>query len=162
MLGLVRSSPMTTASFERFRDLQRAHGLRALKYASVSVVGIVVTQILLVLAYQGFNWGGAASNFFAVTGASVPAYILNRRWVWQKSGQHSLRREVLPFWGVSLLGLILSTVAVGVVTRWWDSQLVLSGTNIAAFGVLWVGKYMFLDKLMFGNTETSTGLATEL
>jgi putative flippase GtrA len=136
----------------RLRDLHRAHGLRALKYASVSVVGIAVTQTLLVICYQpafGFQMSAAWANFTAVSGASVPAYLLNRQWVWQKSGRHSLHREVLPFWGISLVGLAISTIAVGYVSRHWDSQLAVSGTNIVSFGVLWVGKYLFLDSIMF-------------
>lgn len=141
---------MTVTAMTRLRDLQRAHGARALKYASVSVVGIAVTQVLLVICYQLLDWSAAWSNFTAVSGAAIPAYLLNRQWVWQKSGRHSVRREVLPFWGISLLGLLISTVAVGYVSNHWDSQLAVSGTNIASFGVLWIGKYFFLDQLMFG------------
>lgn len=140
----------------RLRDLQRAHGRRALKYASVSVVGVVVTQVLLVVCYQpafGLEMSAGWANFTAVSGASVPAYLLNRQWVWQRSGRHSLRREVLPFWGISLLGLLISTVAVSYVSRHWDSQLAVSGTNIASFGVLWVAKYLFLDAIMFKSVE---------
>jgi putative flippase GtrA len=144
---------MGMPALARLRDLQRAHGLRALKYASVSVVGIAVTQILLVICYQLVGMTAAWSNFTAVSGASIPAYLLNRQWVWQKSGRHSMRREVLPFWGISLLGLIISTVAVGFVSRYWDSQLAVSGTNIASFGVLWIGKYLVLDSIMFGPPE---------
>jgi putative flippase GtrA len=144
---------MGMPALARLRDLQRAHGLRALKYASVSVVGIAVTQVLLVICYQLVGMTAAWSNFTAVSGASIPAYLLNRQWVWKKSGRHSVRREVLPFWGISLLGLIISTVAVGFVSRSWDSQLAVSGTNIASFGVLWIGKYLVLDSIMFGTAE---------
>ncbi|MFP4512432.1 MAG: GtrA family protein [Acidimicrobiales bacterium] len=140
---------MGSSAFARIRDLQRAHGARALKYASVSVVGVVVTQVLLVICYQLLDLTAAWSNFVAVSGASIPAYLLNRRWVWQKSGPHSMHKEVLPFWGISLLGLVISTVAVGYVSRHWDTQLAVSGTNIASFGVIWVGKYVFLDAVMF-------------
>ena len=141
---------MATSAIAKLRDLQRAHGLRMFRYAGVSVIGVTVTQILLVICYQLVGMTAAWSNFTAVTGASIPAYLLNRQWVWKKSGRHSVHKEVLPFWGISLLGLILSTVAVGFVSRHWDSQLAISGTNIASFGVLWVGKYLFLDAVMFG------------
>ena len=140
---------MGTTPLSRLRDLRRAHGARALKYASVSVVGIVVTQVLLVVCYQVIELSAGWSNFVAVSGASIPAYLLNRQWVWQRTGRHSVHREVLPFWGISLLGLVISTVAVSWVSRHWDSQLAVSGTNIASFGVLWIGKYLFLDSIMF-------------
>lgn len=144
---------MGATTLSRLRDLQRTHGAKALKYASVSVVGVVVTQVLLVICYQVLELSAGWSNFIAVSGASIPAYLLNRQWVWQKTGRHSLRREVLPFWAISLLGLLISTVAVSVVSRQWDSQLAVSGTNIASFGVLWVAKFLFLDAIMFKPDE---------
>lgn len=146
---------MEATSLSRLRDLRRTHGAKALKYASVSVVGIVVTQALLVLCYQVIELSAGWSNFIAVSGASVPAYLLNRQWVWKKSGRHSLRREVLPFWAISLLGLVISTVAVSAISRVWDSQLAISGANIASFGVLWVGKFLFLDAIMFRPDDDS-------
>ncbi|HSL58294.1 MAG TPA: GtrA family protein [Acidimicrobiales bacterium] len=141
---------MGMTAIARLTDLGRAHGPRAIKYASVSVVGVVVTQVLLVITYQG-GMSAAWANFVSVSGASIPAYLLNRQWVWGKTGRHSLQREVLPFWGMSLLGLIVSTVAVGYVARHWDSQLAVSATNIASFGTLWVAKYLLLDQVMFGS-----------
>lgn len=151
---------MGATTFARIRDLRRTHGAKALKYASVSVVGIVVTQALLIICYQVIDLSAGWSNFIAVSGASIPAYLLNRQWVWKKSGRHSLRREVLPFWAISLLGLVISTVAVSFVSGYWDSQLAVSGTNIASFGLLWVGKFLFLDAIMFKpDDEPATGPA---
>lgn len=145
----------------RLRDLRRSHGAKALKYASVSVVAIAVTQLLLVICYQVVDMSAGWSNFVAVSGASVPAYLLNRQWVWQKSGRHSLRREVLPFWAISLLGLVISTAAVSGVSRWWDNQLAVSGTNIASFGVLWVAKFLFLDAIMFKGAEDAPVMTSD-
>ncbi len=148
---------MAATARSRLKELQDAHLLRALKYASVSVVGVAVTQVLLLLTYQnGEGLSGGWSNFISVSIASVPAYVLNRRWVWQKSGNHSMRREVLPFWGFSFAGLLISTVAVGFVSSHWESQLAVSLTNIASFGVLWVAKYFVLDAWMFGAGHHST------
>jgi putative flippase GtrA len=147
---------MTATTRSRLKELQDAHLLRAMKYASVSVVGVAVTQVLLLLTYQnGEGLPAGWANFISVTLATFPAYLLNRRWVWKKSGSHSVRREVLPFWGFSLVGLLISTVAVGYVASHWDSQLAVSFTNIASFGVLWVAKYFVLDAWMFGEGHHS-------
>lgn len=140
---------MGMTAIAKLTDLGRAHGPRAIKYASVSVVGVAVTQVLLVITYQS-GMAAAWANFVSVSGASIPAYLLNRQWVWGKTGRHSVHREVLPFWGMSILGLIISTVAVAYVADHWDSQLAISATNIASFGTLWVAKYLLLDQVMFG------------
>jgi len=139
-----------TTAYARLLQLRHHHARRAMKYASVSVVGVAVTQVLLVITYKGLGWPAAWANFVSVSLASVPAYLLNRQWVWGRSGRHRVRREVLPFWGMSILGLIISTVAVGWVSQHWDSQLAVSLTNIASFGVLWVAKYFLLDSVLFG------------
>jgi putative flippase GtrA len=141
---------MKVTATTRLRELQQSHGTKALKYAGVSVVGIAVTQVLLYVTLEILDWSPAWSNFVSVSLASIPAYLLNRQWVWAKTGRHSVRREVLPFWGISLLGLLISTGAVAIVANYSDAHLVVAATNIASFGLLWVGKFFYLDKLMFG------------
>lgn len=135
---------------DRLRALRASHGAKALKYAGVSAIAIAVTQVLLFVTLQILDMSPAWSNFVSVSLASIPAYLLNRQWVWAKTGRHSVRREVLPFWGISLLGLLISTGAVALVSRWTHAHLVIAATNIASFGLLWIGKFFYLDKLMFG------------
>lgn len=133
--------------------LQRARGGRgakAVRYAMVSVVGVALTQVVLTVCHAGFGWSPTASNFTAVTVASVPAYLLNRYWVWGKRGRNHLTKEVLPFWGFALAGLVFSTLLVAQAARWWDSPLAVNLANITAFGLLWVLKFFVLDTLMFG------------
>ncbi len=131
------------------RDLIDKYGGKALRYSAVSVVGVVITQVLIVVFYQGLDWAAWLANFGAVTISSIPAYMLNRQWVWGKSAEHSLTKEVLPFWGMSLLGLLLSTGGVAIVSRYTDATIAVSATNVAAFGVLWVGKFLVLEHVLF-------------
>jgi len=135
-------------------------GKRALRYVATSGFGVVSTQILLFLFLHVFEWGSVESNFTAVTIISVPAFLLNKYWVWGKRGRAHLRREVLPFWLFTVAGWVISTLAVIVVVRATKdpnvaslkdgNKLAVQAANIAGFGVLWVLKYLFLDKLMFG------------
>ena len=80
---------------------------------------------------------------------TVPSYLLNRAWVWGKSGTHSVRAEIVPFWGMAVLGLILSTALVAIVHRHSDSWVWINAANLAAFGSLWVAKYMVLHRVLF-------------
>lgn len=128
---------------------------RLWRFSAVSVMNIVITQALLQGAYRWSPLGAAGSNVFAVTVSAIPAYLVMRRWVWGKHGSHSITREIVPFWAYTLLGLGLSTAAVAVADRHWHSATAASVTNIAAFGVLWVSKYMFLDQWMFTDRSSS-------
>jgi putative flippase GtrA len=131
------------------RDLIDKYGGKAWRYSSVSIMGVVITQILIVVLYNGMGLQAWVTNFVAVTISSIPAYMLNRAWVWNKHAGHSMTREVLPFWGMALLGLLLSTIAVAIVSQYTDATIAISLANIASFGVLWVGKFLVLEKWMF-------------
>ncbi len=92
----------------------------------------------------------ALSNVLAVCIAAWPAYLLNRRWVWVKRTTHSLTREIAPFWAYNLVGLALSTVLVALVARYWsDDSPAVHAANLTAFGVLWLGKFILLDRVLF-------------
>lgn len=80
---------------------------------------------------------------------TVPSYSLNRRWVWGKTSKSHLWKEVVPFWALSFLGLVLSTVVVAIAASWKDTTLVVSAANLATFGVLWVGKFLLLHYVLF-------------
>lgn len=130
---------------------------RALRYSAVSVVGIVVTQALLFGAHGVAGMAPIVANTIAVSLAAIPVFFLNRAWVWQLSGRGSLRREVLPFWGFTLAGLVLSTLAVAGVSSVTSSTLAVSAANIGAFGVLWVAKFFVLDEVVFAAAAAAAG-----
>ncbi|MDE0803941.1 MAG: GtrA family protein [Acidimicrobiales bacterium] len=122
---------------------------RALRYSAVSVVGIVITQTLLVGAHGVLGLAPIVANVAAVSVAALPVFLLNRAWVWQRSGRSSFRREVVPFWGFTLAGLALSTVAVAATASVTESTPLIAAANIGAFGVLWVAKFFVLDEVVF-------------
>jgi len=133
----------------------KTHGL---KYSAVSVVNVVIGQGLLFLFVNAAHLGATTSNVLAVSISAVPAYLMNRAWVWGRRGKHDFKREVVPFWGFALLGLIVSTVAVTVATQVFDvpvrpedwKKFVPSIASLSAFGVLWVIKFFVLDAVIFG------------
>lgn len=136
-------------------------GVLALRYSMVSVVGVVVTQAVLVLMVGILDVDPTWSNVTAVSVAAVPAFVLNKRWVWSRDGKVSVRREVLPFWVFTLAGLLLSTLLVTLAKGISESTLIVMAANIAGFGVLWVAKFLFLDQIMFGRAEIDEVLAQE-
>jgi putative flippase GtrA len=127
----------------------------------VSIISVVIGQVLLALAFGVIGWSAAWSNLFAVGVSAIPSYYLNRAWAWGKRGRSHFMKEVVPFWAMAFLGLALSTyfvdVAEGHALSYSDSRLVqtviINGAALAAFGVLWVAKFVILNKLMFVHHE---------
>jgi len=130
-------------------------GKRAIRYSATSLIGVGITQVLIVIFLNGFAMSEIRSNLSAIMLTSVPAFALNKYWVWGKRGRAHMRREVLPFWAFTVAGWALSTGAVAAVSHVGEPQSVtrtlsVMAASIFGFGVLWILKYLFLDKIMFG------------
>jgi putative flippase GtrA len=119
----------------------------ASRYLLVSVVNVINHQGLLILANSGWGWSGGAANVFAAMVAAVPAYLLSRYWVWDVRGRHSLRTEIIPFWSIALIGLLLSTFLAEVADRIFGAGVWVSLASLTAYFLLWVVKFLVLDGL---------------
>jgi putative flippase GtrA len=129
----------------------RANVQRWWRFSAVSVMNVVVTQTLLPSFYRFTSVGAAWANVLAVGLSAIPAFVILRRWVWDKTGACSVTREIIPFWTYTFLGLIASTAAVAAIEARWQSAIAVSVANIACFGALWVTKFLLLDQWLFGN-----------
>jgi putative flippase GtrA len=96
----------------------------------------------------------------AVSATTLPVFYLNKRWVWGKRGRAHWRREVLPFWGFTLLGLALSTLLVWIAQKVSDATLLVMAANIAGFGLVWLAKFFFLDAVIFNADQDDVAPAS--
>ena len=144
---------------ERARRFVRSDVFAKLwRYGSVSVISTLLTNGLLFLFYDALNVGTAMEcNVLATTITTLPAYYLNRNWTWRKSGKSHLWREVVPFWAIAFVSLVISTVAVGVAAHNADHishsklvrSLLVNLANIVTYGTIWVVKFIIFNKYMF-------------
>ncbi len=124
------------------------------KYSMTSVVGVVLGQSLIFLFASILDWSWGWANVTAVAISTLPTYVMSRAWVWQKRGRSSLYAEVVPFWVMTFLGLVLSTIAVVVLEhRYPDNKLLANAGNVIGFGVLWLAKFFILDRVLFKVTH---------
>ena len=130
--------------------IRRRYGKTASRFLMVSAFNVVFGQSLLVLTHAWLGWSFAVSNGVAVAVSAGPAYVLTRYWVWEKRSRNHLVKEVLPFWGLAVVGLLGSTVAAGIANTYTDTQVVLNLVNLASFGLIWVFKFFIFDRFMFG------------
>ena len=123
----------------------------------ISAICVVISTITLALLVGVLRWPAFWASVTSTAIATVPSYELNRKWAWGKRGKSHLWREVVPFWTLAFIGLAFSTWASVVAESFSHHHhlshlvhtVVVEGAFIGAFGVLWVGKFMIINKLLF-------------
>ena len=128
-----------------------------LRYAAVSCVATGVSQVVLVVLVATRATSAVEANVIATMVGTVPSFELNRRWVWGKSGNRSLAKEVVPFAAISASGLLLSTLAVAIASRWAEASafsdlartVTVQAANLSAFGAVWIAQFVVLDRVLF-------------
>jgi putative flippase GtrA len=136
--------------------LQSSQGVKYTRYFLGSVITTVISFLTLTILYGVVHrWGAVTCTVIANVVATIPAYWLNRTWTWGKTGKSDTWREVVPFWVASLAG-----IAISMVTAAWAADLarahhlhrlgqtvLVDGANLAAYGVLFIGKYLLFERL---------------
>lgn len=133
--------------------------IQLVRYGAVSLIATATSLLVLgaLVATRTLTPGWA--NVAATAVGTVPSFELNRRWVWHRDGEASLRSEVIPFAILSAAGLVLSTVAVSAAGRWTADlglvgagrTLAIQAASIAAFGTLWIVQFVVLDRVLFAD-----------
>ena len=140
---------MSPSPAQALQRLHAEHSVKMLRYCAVSVVNVVVSLSVLAFCHGVARWPALGANLAAWLVSTGPAYLMSRAWVWRQRGPHRLTAEVLAFWVLALIGLAASSLAVGLVERFSDRTAFVLAANIAAYGAVWLGKYLFLDQVMW-------------
>ena len=146
---------MTATPTSTLQRLRAEHGLKALRYCGVSAVNVTVGVGVLAIGHGVLGWPAVGANLAAWMVGTVPAYLLSRAWVWRRSGPHRLGGEVLTFWIMALVGLVLSSLAVRAVEEFTSETFFVVVGNLAAYGTVWVAKYVLLDRVIWPGARDS-------
>lgn len=131
-------------------------GLRIIKYTTVSAISALTSIVVLAFVYGVLRlWTEVPSVLFSDLVAAVPSYFLNRQWVWGKSGRSRFWREILPFFVVSFTGIGFALVTAALARSFAQTHhlhhltrtALVVGANIGAFAVVWLLKFVILNKL---------------
>jgi putative flippase GtrA len=131
---------------------------RVARCLGVSVATTLLSAGVLVGLVLGAGMGAGPANVVAVCCGIPVSYVANRRWTWRRTGRGSVAREVVPFWILSLAGLLTSTLVVTWVSEltaaWSDGvrAAALPAAEAATFAVLWLVQFAVLDRLIFRPT----------
>ncbi len=135
-------------------DFVKTDLAKLMRFAAVSAVTVPLGLLLLWVFLEVVEMRPVVANIVSVTLSTIPNYILNRYWVWNKRDINSFSREVAPFWAMALLGAFLSSVLVAIADVFTDLSFVFLAANFCAFGVVWVLKFFVLEKYLFGTGHT--------
>lgn len=131
-------------------DVGLGKGATAARYLFVSAFNFVGHQAFLFLANSIWGWSGGVANVFAACVMSVPAYLLSRAYVWEVDGRHDMRRQVLPFWAITLAGLVVSTLLAALADRIFGAGIAVNIASLIGYFIVWVAKFFLLDRLFSG------------
>ena len=132
------------------------NGKKMVRYTMVSVICVASSFLLLGIVFGVLRlWSEVPSTLFANMVMLVPNYYLNRNWVWGKTGRSHWRREILPFWALSVSGILLSIAAAAIAHHishahhlgHLEATALLFTIIIVAFGTLWVFKFAVFNRL---------------
>jgi putative flippase GtrA len=134
--------------------LNSKEGKKILRYSTVSVISTGVSFTVLFLVYGvGRVWSEVPSTVFANAVATFPSYWLNRNWAWGKSGRSHLLKEVIPFWGMSAVGIAFSIVGASVAHHLGTGHshvvktVLVLVANLGSFGIFWLAKLALFNRL---------------
>jgi putative flippase GtrA len=149
-----------------WRFCRTPEGLKIVRYTLVSVISALTSLVVLTIVFGVLRlWSEVVSTLFANVVAGFPSYILNRRWVWGKSGRSHLWREILPFWIMSITGIGFALFTASLARNFADAHhlqhlartVLVVGANIAAFGILWLLKFIILNRLFAELADAEVG-----
>lgn len=150
---------------QRIPGLADLHTRRKLfRYAVASGLNVIVGEGTLAVTFGVFGWTARSAAVLAAIVAAFPAYVLARRWVWGRTGRSHLLKEIVPFWTLALLGLVITTVAAAMGERAGagaGSRLAQTGIVMAfvlgAAAVFWVVRFLLLNHILFADRGDHAG-----
>ena len=83
---------------------------------------------------------------------TVPNFFANKLLVWKDTSRDNLRTQVVVFWVAAMLGVSLATGLTYVVQQLTaDESSIVQRVSVfvaqmTGFGIVWVGRYLVLDR----------------
>lgn len=139
--------------------LRSPDGQKLLRYSAVSLISLAVSTAVLTFCSGVLRWSPVESSTMGTAVSTIPSYQLNRKWAWGKSGRSHLGKEVTPFWVLSFVGYFFSTISVHFAAKVANANhfshlehtAFLAFTYVAAYGVLWIGKFIIFNRVLFAH-----------
>lgn len=130
-----------------------------MRYAGVSLVFVPIGQILVQLAFWLTSLSKPLCILVVAAVATVPNYFANKIYVWRDTSKDKLKTQMTVFWIAAMLGtgFAMGLAAIAEVFTRDAAQLTqavwLFLAQLGGYGIVWVGRYLFLDRFIFKVTH---------
>lgn len=135
-------------------------GRKKIRYAGVSVVFVPLGQIIVQTLKWGLGVYEVLAVFLTACILTLPNYYANKYYVWRHTSKENRGTEITVFWLAAVLGTAFAMGFVylaGLLVPEPSSQLAHAGAifvaQLAGYGIVWVARYLFLDRLIFKVTH---------
>jgi putative flippase GtrA len=140
----------------RLRQLLRdpTRRRRIWRYAITSVVATVVSESVLLVTYSAGALDAAVAAVVANLAGTLPSYLMSRYWIWPEADRRRAGRQVVLYWLVSLVSLVLSSAVTGASAAYAPAGhlahlVVVAVSYVGTYGLLWMGKFAVYQLALF-------------
>jgi putative flippase GtrA len=136
-------------------------GRKKIRYAGVSLVFVPLGQIIVQLLKWGVGVYEVLAVFITACVLTLPNYLANKYYVWRHTSKDNRTTEITVFWLAAILGtaFAMGFVAIaGTIVPDEPGSEIAHGiaifvAQLTGYGIVWVARYLFLDRLIFKATH---------
>lgn len=135
-------------------------GRKQIRYAAVSVVFVPLGQIGVQLLVWVFGMYEVLAVLTTACVLTIPNYLSNKYFVWRHTSKDNRVTEVTVFWLAAILGTSFAMGFVYLAGRLVPKDngeamhaLAIFAAQLLGYGIVWVARYVFLDRLIFKATH---------
>lgn len=143
--------------------IRSPQGRKKVRYAAVSLFFVPLGQILIqvfVLFYdEADDTRFTKASLITAAILTLPNFFANKYYVWKETSKDKLRTQVLVFWVAAMLGTTLATLLTLVVESFaadanpWVERGAVFCAQLLGFGLVWVARFLVLDRWLFKATH---------
>jgi putative flippase GtrA len=136
-------------------------GRKQIRYAAVAAVFVPLGQAGVQTLKWVFDVHAVAAVFITACVLTPPNYLSNKFYVWKHKSRDNQRTEIIVFWLAAIVGTAFAMGFVGLAELLVPDEQGRELLHAAAiffaqlfgYGIVWVGRYLFLDRLIFKATH---------
>lgn len=130
------------------------------RYAVTSAVATLISESTLLVLYGTGMLDATVAAVMANLAGTFPSYAMSRYWIWPEGDRTHVTRQVVVYWLISFVSLVVSSAVTGFAAAHAPAGhvahlMVVGVAYVGTYGVLWVGKFVLYQLVVFRSTPVS-------